>query len=87
MNTREHITVFISCIRHSKDEKGWDNENPEKFYLNFVTQYAIPITMSLSQIMEASANDSETQSLLKAIRTGKWYEQPLKHYEKMNFNL
>ena len=41
--------------------------------------------MSLSQIMEASENNSETQSLLKTIRTGKWYEQTVKHYEKMKF--
>ena len=41
--------------------------------------------MLLFQIKEASANDSEAQSLLKAIRTRKWYEQSIKHYEKIKF--
>ena len=53
--------------------------------MNFVTQLAIPIIMSISQVKEASANDSETKLLLKTIRTEKWYEQPVKHYEKMKF--
>lgn len=53
--------------------------------MNFVTQLAIPIIMSICQVKEASANDSETKLLLKTIRTEKWYEQPVKHYEKMKF--
>ena len=42
--------------------------------------------MLLFQIKEASAND-KTQLLLKAIRTGKWYEQSVKHYEKLKFEV
>ena len=82
---KDHGADFISRILHSKDEKRQDIENPRQFYVNFVTQHVILIIMLLFQIKEASANDSEAQSLLKAIRTRKWYEQSIKHYEKIKF--
>ena len=72
---KEHIADFTCNIRHSKDKKRKDIENPEQFYVNFVTQCVVPITMSLSQIKKASTNDCETQSLLKTTRTGKWYKE------------
>ena len=68
---QEHISNFASCIRYSKDTILPEIGNPEQFYVNFGTRYALPISMSLSQMKEFSKTDNEIQSILKAITTEK----------------
>ena len=48
--------------------------NPEQFYVNFVTRYAISISMSPSLIKEVSETDNEIQSIIEAIIMEKWYK-------------
>ena len=82
----EHIADFTFCICNSKDTNLPQIENPEQFYMNFVIRDPIPISMSLSQMKETDTEiDTEIQSILKTIRTGKCYEQTMKQYEKMEF--
>ena len=71
---KEHIADFTSRIRYSKNTILPEMGNPEQFYVNFVTTYAISISMSLSLIKEVSETDNEIQSIIEAIITEKWYK-------------
>lgn len=82
---KEHIADFTSRLHYSKNTILPEIENLKQYYVNFVTRYAIPISMSLSQIKGVLWTDYEIQSTSKATTTEKKYEQPMKQYEKMKF--
>ena len=82
---KEHIADFTSRVRYSKNTILSEIGNPEQFYVNFITRYAISMSMLLSLMKEVSETDNEIQSILEGITTEKWFEQPVKHYEKTKF--
>ena len=47
---KEHIADFTSRLHYSKNTILPEIENLKQYSVNFVTRYAIPISMSLSQI-------------------------------------
>ena len=73
---------FISRIRSDTPENYVEESETDEF-VNFVTRYAIPKTMSIEKIKESSNVDSLVKSLKEAIRTGKWFTKNVKQFEKM----
>ena len=49
---KEHIADFTSRKCYSKNTILLEIENLKQYYMNFVLRYAIPMSMSLSQIKE-----------------------------------
>ncbi|KAK3092457.1 hypothetical protein FSP39_003031 [Pinctada imbricata] len=44
-------------------------------FINFVAEYAVPKTISLSDIAEASTNDANIQRAIRNLRSGKWHNK------------
>ena len=68
---KEHIADFTSRKCYSKNTILLEIENLKQYYMNFVLRYAIPMSMSLSQIKEVLWTDYEIQSILKDTTTEK----------------
>ena len=49
-------------------------EKLAKEYIDFLTANALPKTVSLKEIVNASQDDIVIQETMRALRTGRWYE-------------
>ena len=49
-------------------------------YINFVTEQAIPRTITLSEVQEATRNDKELQSVGRALQSGNWKNKSISAY-------
>ncbi len=49
-------------------------------YINFVTEQAIPRTITLSEVQEATKNDKELQSVGRALQSGNWKDKSVSAY-------
>jgi hypothetical protein len=49
-------------------------------YINFVTEQAIPRTITLSEVQETTKNDKELQSVRRALQSGNWKDKSISAY-------
>ncbi|CAB3990513.1 Transposon Tf2-9 poly [Paramuricea clavata] len=49
-------------------------------YINFITEQAIPRTITLSEVQEATKNDKELQSVGRALQFGNWKDKSISAY-------
>ena len=68
----EHVADFVSHIRKSNTNKNESDDTKEDAYVNFITQMAVPKTLSLQQIREESLVDNELKELRQTIQSRSW---------------
>ena len=59
-------------LSRQPSEKSPETSNIADQYVNFVEQYAVPVAMSITEIVEATKKDVELQDAINNMRLGKW---------------
>ena len=62
----------------SGPSSGWSSgyELETEKHLNFVIGHSLPLTVTLSQVREASQNDPVLVAVIEALKCGKWHMKP-----------
>ena len=68
---KDNPTDYLS--RHPVDSYSLHNCKQAEAYVNFISHFATPKAMSLSEIKHETASDPTMQKLAKLIRTKCWY--------------
>ncbi|CAB4028823.1 Transposon Tf2-9 poly, partial [Paramuricea clavata] len=72
------ITTRSSIVQTPINEPS--GQSIAKEYINFVIEQAIPRTITLSKVQEATKNDKELQSAGRALQSGNWKEKSISVY-------
>ena len=66
--------------RQPNESDKWSLNTADK-YINFVQRHAVPKSMTLEEIVTATATDPELQALINAVQSGNWFDQKDPKYQ------
>ena len=53
--------------RHPLDNQSVHSNNAAEEYVNFIAEHAVPVALTLQEIMEATVNDKVFQEVIKCM--------------------
>jgi hypothetical protein len=77
---RDDLNPADYLSRHPQMQPRCDN-NAER-YINYVIRNAIPKSMTLSEVKEATQQDNTLQKVIKAVQSGQWSGTDLSEYAR-----